>query len=166
MPRRLLRNGQVVTDDWKYLAETADDGGNGEDKAVILPLDRWLTERDVWSTRALRLGVVLAPADKVEDLVPDIGKLALIAAQFGTANEGRGYTQARLLRERWKFTGEVRAIGFVRRDHVFFMARCGFDSFELPDAEIDESGTALSTFSAAYQTTNDIGLAVTLRHRS
>jgi uncharacterized protein (DUF934 family) len=68
-----------------------------------------------------------------------------------------------LLRERWNFKGELRATGYVRRDQLFFMARCGFNSFELPEADLEDAHTAFSTFSAAYQPSNDLGLAVKLR---
>ena len=67
----------------------------------------------------------------------------LIAAEFSGPSEGRGYTQARLLREHWNFKGELRATGYVRRDQLFFMARCGFNSFELPDADIEDAHTGI-----------------------
>ncbi len=84
---------------------------------------------------------------------------SLIAAEFSGPAEGRGYTQARQLREQWEFTGELRATGYVRRDQLFFMARCGFNSFELPDTDIEGAYAAFSTFTAAYQPSNDAGLA-------
>ncbi len=108
---------------------------------------------------------MLAPAHKVEQLAPDLARFALVGAEFPGPSEGRGYTQGRLLRERWNFAGELRATGHVRRDQVFFLARCGFNSFELPDSEIEAARAALATFSAAYQPANDSGLAVRLRHR-
>ena len=74
--------------------------------------------------------------------------------------------RSRVLREQWKFAGELRATGYVRRDQLFFMARSGFNSFELPDTEIEAAAAALSTFSAAYQPSNDAGLALKLRRRS
>lgn len=161
MPRRLLRDGAIVADEWRYLTET--DGGDGG--AVILPIERWLAGRYEWLARGGPLGVVLAPADKAEVLAPDLAHFSLIACNFTGPSEGRGYTQARLLRERWRFTGELRATGYVRRDQVFFMARCGFNSFELPDTDIETAAAAFSTFTAAYQSSNDAGLAVKLRHR-
>jgi uncharacterized protein (DUF934 family) len=161
MPRRLLRDGRVVDDDWSYLAEA--DGNPAA--ALILTLAEWQTERDAWIARGGRLGVVLSPAHKVEILAPDMSRLALIGADFSGPSEGRGYSQARLLREQWKFEGELRATGYVRRDQLFFMARCGFNSFELPDADIEDAHTALSTFSWAYQPSNDAGLPLKLRRR-
>ena len=161
MPRRLLRDGNVVADDWSFW----DDAGVGDDAPLILTFDRWQSERERWLARRGRLGVILAPADEVERLVPDLARLALAGAEFPNASEGRGYTQGRLLRERWNFSGELRARGAVRRDQVFFLARCGFNSFELPDGELESAAAALSSFSAAYQPSNDAGLAVHLKHR-
>jgi uncharacterized protein (DUF934 family) len=161
MPRRLLRDARIVDDDWSYLAEADGDPA----AALILTLAQWQTERDAWIARGGRLGVVLSPAHKVEILAPDIARFALIGADFSGPSEGRGYSQARLLREHWKFDGELRATGYVRRDQLFFMARCGFNSFELPDADIEDAHTALSTFSWAYQPSNDAGLPLKLQHR-
>ena len=161
MPRRLLRDGEVVADDWRYLSEVqGPDGG-----PLILTIDQWLSDRERWIADNGRLGVILAPAHKVELLARDLARFALIGAEFPGPSDGRGYTQGRLLRERWKFTGELRATGYVRRDQLFFLARCGFNSFELPDSEIETASTALATFSAGYQPSNDAGLAVKLRHR-
>src|ERR1017187_7391566 len=136
MPRRLLRDGRIVEDDWSYVAEAR---GN-PDAALILTSAEWQNERDAWIARGGRLGVVLLPAHRVEALAPDISRFALIAAEFSGPSEGRGYSQARVLREQWKFAGELRATGYVRRDQLFFMARSGFNSFELPDADIEAAG--------------------------
>jgi uncharacterized protein (DUF934 family) len=154
MPRRLLRDGQIVDDEWRYLSETA-----VEAAPLIVPFDRWIQTRDLWVSRAGPLGVLLAPASEVERLAPDLSRLQLIAAEFSGPGEGRGYSQARLLRERWKFRGELRAAGYVRQDQLFFLARCGFNSFELKESDFGSAAAALSTFSAAYQPSNDAGLA-------
>jgi uncharacterized protein (DUF934 family) len=159
MPRRLLRDGVIVDDDWSYLAEAGDNAA----AALILTLAEWQNGRDAWIARGGRLGVVLQPAHKVELLVPDLARFALIGADFSGPSEGRGYSQARMLREHWKFSGELRATGFVRRDQLFFMARCGFSSFELADGELEAAHAALSTFSQAYQPSNDAGLPLRLR---
>jgi uncharacterized protein (DUF934 family) len=161
MPRRLLRDGRVVDDDWLYLAEAE---GNGS-APLILTVAQWQNERETWIARGGRLGVVLSPAHKVELLAPDISRFALIGAEFTGPGEGRGYSQARLLREHWKFGGELRATGFVRRDQLIFMARSGFNSFELPDSDLDAAAAALSTFSLAYQPSNDAGLPFKLSRR-
>jgi uncharacterized protein (DUF934 family) len=171
MPRRLLRDGRVVIDDWAYLAETGDaDLGSPPERepavrGLILTFDQWLADKAKWLGGAGRLGVVLSPAHKVEQLAPDLARFQLIGAEFSGPSEGRGYTQGRLLRERYRWNGELRATGYVRRDLLFFLARCGFNSFELPDSEIDSAGSAFSTFSAEYQPSNDLGLALKLQRR-
>ncbi len=161
MPRRLLRDGEIALDEWRYLGEPA----AAADSALILTFDQWASDREQWLERGGRLGVILAPAHRVEFLAPDLSRLDLVGADFPSLSEGRGYTQGRLLRERWKFAGELRATGHVRRDHLFFLARCGFNSFELPDSEIESAVSAVSAFSACYQPSNDSGLPVKLRHR-
>jgi len=161
MPRRLLRDGRIVDDDWLYLAEAE---GNTA-TPLILRLAEWQNERDKWLAQDRRLGVVLSPTHKVELLAPDIARFSLIGADFSGPGEGRGYSQARTLREQWKFGGELRATGYVRRDQLLFMARCGFNSFELPDTDIESAQAALATFSWAYQPSNDTGLPLKLRRR-
>jgi uncharacterized protein (DUF934 family) len=161
MPRRLLRDGRIVDDDWSYLA----DGGSVAADSLILTLAQWQGERDTWLARGGRLGVVLLPNHKVESLASDIDRLSLIGAEFSGPSEGRGYSQAKVLREQWRFRGELRATGYVRRDQVFFMARCGFNSFELPDTELAGAQAALSSFSRAYQASNDLGLGLRLQSR-
>jgi len=161
MPRRLLRDGRMVDDDWSYLAEAEGNAAAG----VILTLAEWQNHRETWLAQDRRLGVVLSPAHHVELLTADLPRLDLIAADFSGPGEGRGYSQARMLREQWKFGGELRATGYVRRDQLFFMARCGFNSFELPDTDIEAAHASLATFSWAYQPSNDAGLPLKLRRR-
>jgi uncharacterized protein (DUF934 family) len=158
----LLRDGQIVVDEWHYLAESSVDGA----APLIVPFERWIQTRELWISRAGPLGVLLAPASDVERLAPDLSRLKLVAAEFSGPGEGRGYSQGRLLRERWKFGGELRASGYVRQDQLFFMARCGFNSFELAESDFAAAGGALSTFSAAYQPSNDVGLAYQLVSRN
>jgi uncharacterized protein (DUF934 family) len=162
MPRRLLRNARIVDDEWSYAAEAE---GNAV-SPLILTLAEWQTRRDEWTARGGRLGVILEPADRLQQVIADLPQLSLIACHFTGPAEGRGYSQARMLREQWKFSGELRATGYVRRDQLFFLARCGFDSFELAEADLENAVSALSTFSAAYQPSNDAGLPFKLQRRS
>lgn len=158
MQRRLLRDRQIVVDDWGYTFEP------GPVQGRILSMDEWLTE-PTWSGTGNRLGVVLKPEHKVELLAPSLARFELIAAEFPGPGEGRGYSQGRVLRERYGFRGELRALGYVRYDQIFFLARCGFNSFELPEGELAAAAKAFSTFSAEYQPANDLGLGSALDHR-
>jgi uncharacterized protein (DUF934 family) len=165
MPRRLLLDRRNVIDEWLYLDEAPTQRPGDAPSPVIVPFDRWLAERESWISRDGRLGVRLDPSDAVERLEADLPRLALVALRFPGPAEGRGYTQARLLRERWGFSGELRATGYVRQDQLFFLARCGFNAFELPEGDLPSAEQALATFSAEYQVSNNAGLARPLRRR-
>lgn len=156
--RKLIKQREVIEDSWRY----ADEDSQAE--AVIVPLPRWLEERRQWLASGKRLGVRIGPADKVEALAPDLPSLQVVAIEFGGLAEGRGYSQAQLLRRRYGFTDEIRAVGKIQRDQLLYMARCGFDVFELPqDADFDVALTAFKDFTVAYQPAVDT--SVQLRRR-
>jgi uncharacterized protein (DUF934 family) len=94
-----------------------------------------LKQRELVTAPDQAADACLRPGDAVESLVPRLGSLKSIAIEFTGPSEGRGYTQARVLRERYGYTGELRAVGHVKRDQVLFLTRCGFDAFELADGE-------------------------------
>jgi uncharacterized protein (DUF934 family) len=159
--RQLIRQREIVTDEWRY----ADEDPAGRERALILPFVRWQQERDQWWLWDGRLGVRIGPTDPVEALKNDFARVSLVAIEFSGIAEGRGYTQAHWLRERYGFTGEIRAVGKIQRDQLCYMARCGFDAFELaPEADLKGALEALHTFSVAYQSSTDLG--VTLRRRA
>jgi uncharacterized protein (DUF934 family) len=119
----------------------------------LLPLADYVKAMLAGESAANR-AVLLKPEDQdLSPLLPHLSYLPLIAVHFGTTGEGRGYTQARLLRERYGYKGELRAVGAVRTDQIHLLARCGFDAFDLVDG--DDAATAiaqLDRFSVAYQT--------------
>jgi uncharacterized protein (DUF934 family) len=147
--REILRRLEVVADDWVHASEADAATAN----AVIVPFAELREQAAKWQSFQGRLGVSLKPADKVEDLAPELSRLSLVAVEFPNPGDGRGYTQAHLLRDRYKFTGEIRAIGAgVKRDLLFYMARSGIESFELATGEDFESAKrALQKFNVAYQ---------------
>jgi uncharacterized protein (DUF934 family) len=127
---------------------------------LILPFARWQEERDRWWLWDGRLGVRLGPADAVGALERDFLRISLVAIEFGGAAEGRGYSQAQLLRKRCKFTGELRAVGKIQRDQLFYMARCGINAFEFPEgSDLQAALTAFNDFTVAYQSASDVGVA-------
>jgi len=158
--RHILRRREVVEDDWRYLGDAGDSGAQGEhgggpagDTPMVVPFAEFRSNIAKWRDYRGRLGVRLSPADAAEDLAEDVHRLALVAAEFPSAGEGRGYTQGRLLRSRLEFKGELRAVGAgVKQDLLFIMSRCGFDSFELASGQkVDEALRALDRYSVAYQ---------------
>lgn len=143
--RYILRRREIVPDDWAYPGEEAPAG-----TPLIVPLAEL---RGGGETLRVPLGVLLGPADAVEELAPELPHLALVAVEFPNVGDGRGYSQARLLRTRLGFAGELRAVGAgVRQDQVFLMARCGFDSLQLAEGEDPLAAQrALTRYTVAYQ---------------
>jgi uncharacterized protein (DUF934 family) len=148
--RTLLQLHEGGHEAWQYLSVDPPQAG----AAVIIPWAQWRDNPATWRTWGGPLGVQLAPGERPESLHEDLPRLALIAIEFPSPGEGRGYTQARLLRGRYAFTGELRAIGAVKRDQLFLMSRCGFDAFELAAGEdVADARRSLRSFSVAYQRT-------------
>ena len=150
---RIIRNRAVVEDTWR--PEWRHEGG-GERGAlppgdVIVSLARWHEERALLRTRAGRTGVLLEPGDDVDRLAPDLDGLDLVALDFPGFADGRGYSQARLLRERFGFRGEIRATGYLSSDLLPFMERCGIDAFEVPAEMVSAALDAFGELSVHYQ---------------
>jgi uncharacterized protein (DUF934 family) len=157
--RQLIKQREIVADTWAYV----DDNPSAD--AVIVPLARFQQERDQWMASKQKLGVRLAPADSVETISKDLARFLLVALEFPRIGEGRGYTQAQLLRGRYGFKGEIRAVGNILRDQVFHMARCGIDTFEFPQGtDMNVALTAFNDFTVAYQPSSD--QSVKLRQRA
>jgi uncharacterized protein (DUF934 family) len=146
--RHILRRREIVADSWRYLGEPTAAG-----EPLIVPFAALRAERERWWNWDGRLGVRLSPADRVEDLTEDLPRLDLVAVEFPSPTEGRGYSQGRLLRERLRFRGELRAMGAsVRQDQAFLLARCGFDSLEPPaGVDLEAVRSALKRYDVAYQ---------------
>lgn len=122
---------------------------------VLLPLTEFREFAGTWQKHvgsSGALGVKLTPADDPVLLANDLDKLALIAIEFPAFSDGRGYSTATLLRERYRYRGELRAVGDVLRDQLFLMARAGFTQFALRDDQnIEQSLAAFNDFSSYYQ---------------
>lgn len=126
------------------------------DGAVILSLTRFQAEGDALVTAGRKVGVRLQPDEAVEDLAYDLPRLALVAPVFPKFRDGRAFTTARLLRDRFGFTGEVRAVGEVLRELAGFMVRTGFDAFVPADGSTpDEWAAAAGRFRHVYQRSSD-----------
>jgi uncharacterized protein (DUF934 family) len=123
---------------------------------IYVPLEEWKTTREKLLTRNSKLGVILDNTDSVHELAEDLDRLELVVLQFPKMGDGRAFTQARLLRDRLGFKGEIRAIGDVLHDQVFYMQRCGFNSFELrDDQDVPSVLKAFDEMSVTYQPAAD-----------
>lgn len=159
----IIRNRNIEPDDWRLLpdAEIETVATEAGDRKIV-PL-KHLLERPERYIDGGPLGALLRPEDDVEQLAPLLPALAVIAIQFPAFTEGRGYSQARVLRERYKFSGEIRAVGNVSRDRLAFMERCGINAFVLREGESADAALAhFSEISLNYQPAAD-GSAGTVR---
>jgi uncharacterized protein (DUF934 family) len=154
----IIKNRSVVRDDWTVVRAPEDGTLPAADALpagrVLVPFALWKQARETLLASRERdaLGVWLAPDDEPADLAGDFEKISLIGVDFPVFRDGRGYSTARLLRERYGWKGELRAIGDVLRDHLNFMARCGFDAFAVrADKDIHDALRAFEEFTVKYQ---------------
>jgi uncharacterized protein (DUF934 family) len=159
----LVKGGQVVED--KYV-RVLDGAPLPDGVAVLVPAERFLAEAEVMLARGAPVGVIWPNNRKVSELAPWLDRLALVALVFPTFRDGRAYSQARLLRERYGYRGELRATGDVLRDQFLFLLRAGFDAFEVKKpADATAFKQAEARFSVFYQPTADGRLPALRRRR-
>ena len=146
---KIIKGQEIVEDTWTHVADE-DDFPEGQ---VIVSLARWQQDREALIARGNSgLGVALDPEHHAEDIADDLEHFALVSLDFPVFRDGRAYSTARLLRDRYEYTGEVRATGDVLRDQLFYMYRCGFDAFEVrADRSIEDALKAFDEFSVVYQ---------------
>jgi uncharacterized protein (DUF934 family) len=158
----LVRAGHIVED--RYV-RALDDAPISEGAAVIVPAQRFLADAGELIVRDAPIGVLWPNDRKVTELAPWLDRLSLVALVFPKFRDGRAYSQARLLRERYGFRGELRATGDVLRDQFQFLLRAGFDSFEVKKpADAQVFAEAAARFSVFYQPSAD-GRLPALRRR-
>ncbi|MGP9831287.1 MULTISPECIES: DUF934 domain-containing protein [Marinobacter] len=157
MPDVIAADGSIRNDSWVVVERPAE----GESLNVaagqpaLIPADLWLAGYEHYAGRD-DIGVWFDSHDEPEMLGEKVKELPLIAVNFPRFVDGRGYSIARLLRERFGYQGELRAIGDVLLDQLQFMKRCGFDSYVLrADKDINKAARCLNFFSQAYQAATD-----------
>ena len=149
-----LVNGGKIADD--SFAKLAVDTPLPEGGDILVPAERFIGEADALLERAGKVGVIWPNNRDLDDLVPYLDRLAAVALVFPSFRDGRAYSQARLLRERHGYEGEMRATGQVLRDQFVFMSRAGFDAFEVKkDADADAFAATVQRYSVFYQPTGD-----------
>ncbi len=127
---QIIKDKKIVDDSWQRITEIAGDASLPAGD-VIIPFAYWLENRAALSNRDGMLGVCINGDDDIHEVVKDIEHFDLIALDFPAFVDGRSYSHARLLRDRYNFEGELRAVGDVLRDQLFFMQRCVLFSFLL-----------------------------------
>jgi len=152
--QKLLKNGQLVEDPW-VLVKEANNAGILQvlpGRQIIVPLKFWKFFQEEISEYWGEVTIWLDSSDNVSDIAESLDRFPVIGLNFPLFSDGRSYTNARELRENLGYQGEIRAIGDVLRDQLYFMHRCGFDAFQLRhDQDPEECLTAFNDFHTGYQ---------------
>jgi uncharacterized protein (DUF934 family) len=149
----LVEDGSLSVDDWRHLGDDEPIPASG---AITVSFARWQAAQSVLQARADKLGLRLPNTIAPQEIADDVERFALIVLTFPKFTDGRAYSQARLLRTRFHYAGELRADGDVLRDQLLFMKRCGFNSFVVGERAIKEEwAKAFSEFDVFYQQAPD-----------
>lgn len=150
----IIKDRNVVSDPWLRL-ELQPDGmapSAPSTADIIVPLAMWREQRVHLLVRPGRLGIWLDSHEEPGDIAEDLKLFGIVAVNFPKFGDGRGFSTARLLRERYGWKGELRAIGDIFRDQLFYLESCGFDSYVLRGGEDPrEALTGFRVFSESYQ---------------
>ncbi|NOQ81355.1 MAG: DUF934 domain-containing protein [Methylophaga sp.] len=147
---QIIKDREIVEDNWLHLDDEAElTSGN-----FTVSLARWQAEHESLSHHENGLGLRLTGEDPLEEIVPDLANFSLIVLNFPAFTDGRCYSFARLLRDRYGYKGEIRAQGDILHDQLFYMTQCGINSFEmLNQHSLVDVIPAFDDFSESYQTT-------------
>ena len=152
MPQ-LIKDNRVVDDSWTILADEAQSLPDGD---LLLSYAQWQTFSDQIETHRGSIGVVIEGNAEIEDIIEPLLNLPLIAINFPKFADGRGFSLASLLRNRYNYRGEIRAVGGFIRDQLYLLSRCGFNAFKFTeDIDLSEAAKSLEDFSETYQVSAD-----------
>jgi uncharacterized protein (DUF934 family) len=151
--QKMLSHGAVAEDNWTVLQMPVETIPQGN---ILVPLKYWLEQSAELDGQAGLVGVWLDSDEEVEALADDLAQLPVVALNFPKFVDGRGFSSARLLRDRYDYKGEIRAIGNVIQDQLFMLHRCGFSQYCLADnVDLEAAAKSLNDFSDSYQTAAD-----------
>jgi uncharacterized protein (DUF934 family) len=169
MPNKIIKHSNIIDDSWTVLRLA--DGETAE--SVQLPAGDVIVPLKVWHARKTELlarpqrGVWLAPDEVAQDIAVDLSNLQVVAIDFPQFADGRGYSTAALLRGRFGWRGELRAIGDVLKDQLFYLSRVGFDAYAVREGkDLEDAAKALNDFSETYQAAVDEPLPLFRRRRA
>ena len=152
----LIKDGQVVDNPWSLLAKDVDLSTALSDQSshIIVPFALWQEYKDSLMESGKAVAVWVDSDDDPYELANDVIDLPLICLNFPVFRDGRAFSAAAILRERLNYQGEIRAIGDVLRDQLFYMKKCGINSFDLADAvKVEEALAGFNEFSTSYMST-------------
>lgn len=158
MPK-IIKHESIVDDSWQLLKLAESDKAETvalPDGPVLLPLAVWQARKQEIISRNQPIGVWLESSEGPEAIAGELDHFTVIGVNFPKFADGRSYSTARLLRERYGYRGEIRALGDVLQDQLFFMKRCGIDAYAVrADKDIEKALAGLRTFSETYQAAVD-----------
>ncbi|MDT8397228.1 MAG: DUF934 domain-containing protein [Pseudomonadales bacterium] len=155
MPK-LIKDGAVIANPWELIGrdETLAGSLDRQSANLLVPASLWLENREAFIASGKTIGVWLDAGQSPELLAEHLSELPLIALNFPAFADGRSYSSAFILRHHYHYQGELRAIGDVLRDQLFYMKRCGFDAFDVQDGVKEADAlAAFSDFATSYQST-------------
>jgi uncharacterized protein (DUF934 family) len=147
---QIIKDREIVEDNWLHLDDDAElVAGN-----VTVSKARWLSDKDSLVKHDGQLGLRLKNDDSLQEIAADLKYFSLVALNFPAFTDGRSYSLARLLRDRYDYQGEIRAQGDILHDQLFYLTQCGFTSFEMVNENrLVQAIAAFDDFSESYQTT-------------
>ena len=162
---QVIKDRSIIDDDWSLIRDIEDSSPIPEGD-VILPLAFWQANRDQLLKTKKKHAIWIDGSIETESLLDDIEFFSVIALDFPIFKDGRSYSHARLLRERYNYKGELRAVGDILQDQLFFMERCGINSFQIrEDKNIEEALNGFKIFSDRYQAAADDAAPISKRRK-
>lgn len=152
---KILKNRQVIDDTWATLIndETLESSSTRD---IIIPFERWKSDQATLKSYAGKVGVLISSDTEINEVIDALSNFELVALSFPKYTDGTCFSYAFLLRERHKFTGELRAMGDIFRDQFAYLERCGFDAIKLEDETALEAGKeSFDELSITYQSSAD-----------
>lgn len=148
-PRKIIRDRAIIDDNYQHVTEPNELATTGD---IIVTLELWQAHKSDLVNHPGKIGVQVPGDAEPEVIAEDLEQLDVVAIHFPVFRDGRGFSLARILRERFGYKGELRATGDVLRDQMFYMQRCGFNAFEpRADRSIEDALRGLDDFSVTYQ---------------
>lgn len=144
---QLIKDQRIIDNEWQH----ADETGELPSGKTTVPVSRWQAEREAFIARG-DIGLRLTAIDTLETIKDDLQHFEIVAIEFEKFNDGRGFSLARLLRERYGYEGEIRAMGTILRDQLYYLQRSGFNAFELSEGQdLQEALNAFGEFTVQSQ---------------
>ncbi|MFL0798471.1 MAG: DUF934 domain-containing protein [Cellvibrionaceae bacterium] len=152
---KIIKDGSLVADDWHLFTKECEiPAADAIGSRSIVPMSFWLENREVLKSKN-QLGVWIDSDEDVEAIAEDIHTLPLLAVNFPGFMDGRAFSTARIVRDRYEFKGELRAIGGFIRDQLTYLKRCGVNAFQSDSLDLEVAVASLNDFSESYQAACD-----------